>query len=123
MKLKLELENIDEVQAQALNKLFNNLRVITMSKVIGAVNIQPSIVEGTPTEVATHIFQNIICPSTEMLIKQDPQAAMLFAYHIMGFGISQYAECVSTKQFKKQLDVITHNMVQRLKKERGELES
>lgn len=94
-----------------------------MSKVIGDVVLPSMKIEGTPAEVATHIFKNIICPSTEMLIKENPQAAALFAYHIMGYGISQYAECCSTKKFQKDLEVTIHNMVQSLKKERGELNS
>lgn len=40
-----------------------------MSKVIGEVNLSPSSIEGTPDQVAVHIFEKIICPSTEELLK------------------------------------------------------
>ena len=44
-----------------------------MSKVIGEVNLSPSRIEGTPDQVALHIFEEIICPSTEELIKNNPK--------------------------------------------------
>lgn len=40
-----------------------------MSKVIGEVNLNPSRIEGTPDQVAVHIFKEVICPSTEELLK------------------------------------------------------
>ena len=46
-----------------------------MSKVIGEVNLSPSSIEGTPDQVAVHIFEKIICPSTEELLKNNPEAA------------------------------------------------
>ncbi|RLZ06832.1 hypothetical protein EAH57_14985 [Acinetobacter sp. 2JN-4] len=94
-----------------------------MSESIGDVVLPGMKVEGTTEEVAVKIFEKIISPNTEMLLKKDPQAAATFALHIMGLGISQFASCVSTKQFKQQLEIITHNMVLSLKKERGELGS
>lgn len=94
-----------------------------MSKLIGTVDLPGTKIEGTAAEVAVRIFEQMICPNTAMLFKQDPQLAAVFAYNIMGLAISQYADLVKTKHFKKQLDVITHNMVQNLKKERGELGS
>lgn len=54
-----------------------------MSKVIGEVNLTPSRIEGTPDQVAIHIFEEIICPSTEELLKNNPEAAKVFAYHIL----------------------------------------
>ena len=93
------------------------------NELLGQVNLPSTKIEGTPAEVASALFQEIICPNVEMLIKQDPDAAKLFAFHIMGLAISQYAELASTKNFQKQLEVITHNMVQSLKKERGELKN
>lgn len=93
------------------------------NELLGEVNLPGTKIEGTPSEVAAAIFQRMICPNVEMLIKQDPDAAKVFAFHIMGLAISQYAEFASTKHFQKQLEVITHNMVQSLKKERGELKS
>ncbi|EJG17261.1 hypothetical protein ACIN5189_A2252 [Acinetobacter baumannii OIFC189] len=49
-----------------------------MSKVIGEVNLSPSSIEGTPDQVAVHIFEKIICPSTEELLKNNPEAAKSF---------------------------------------------
>ena len=46
-----------------------------MSKVIGEVNLNPSRIEGTPDQVAIHIFKEVICPSTEGLLKNNPEAA------------------------------------------------
>lgn len=94
-----------------------------MSKVIGEVNLNPSRIEGTPAEVATHIFQNIICPSTEELLKNNPEAAKVFAYHIFGLALSQFAEFQSTKNFEKTVSVTLNNLVTRLKQERNELRS
>ena len=94
-----------------------------MSEVIGTVTLLGTKIEGTTQEVASHIFKEIICPNTEMLAANDPQAAMVFAFHVMGLAISQYAEFVSTKKFEKTLNTVTHNLVQNLKKERGELNS
>lgn len=93
------------------------------NELLGEVNLPGTKIEGTPAEVAAEIFQRMICPNVEMLLKQNPDAAKVFAFHVMGLAISQYAELASTKNFQKQLEVITHNMVQSLKKERGELKS
>ncbi|MDI9723399.1 MULTISPECIES: hypothetical protein [Acinetobacter] len=92
-----------------------------MSKVIGEVNLTPNRIEGTPAEVAAHIFQNIICPSTEELLKNDPEAAKVFAYHIFGLALSQLAEFHSTKSLDKAVSVTLHNLLRQLKKERNEL--
>ncbi|NNP68925.1 hypothetical protein [Acinetobacter sp. Ac_5812] len=92
-----------------------------MSEVIGDVILPSLKIEGTAQEVAVKIFENIVSPNTEMLFKNDPQAAAVFAYQIMGLAVSQYADLVSTKHFKKHMDIVTHNLVQILKKERGEL--
>ncbi|MFW1892119.1 hypothetical protein [Acinetobacter geminorum] len=92
-----------------------------MSKVIGEVNLTPNRIEGTPAEVAAHIFQNIICPSTEELLNNDPEAAKVFAYHIFGLALSQFAEFQSTKNFEKTVSVTLNNLVMRLKQERNEL--
>ncbi|WP_335953723.1 hypothetical protein [Acinetobacter higginsii] len=94
-----------------------------MSKVIGGVDLPSMKIEGTSAEVAAKIFENIISPNTEMLFKKDPQAAAVFAYHIMGLAISQFAECVVTADFEKRMNIIVPQMVQRLKIERGELSS
>ncbi len=94
-----------------------------MSKVIGEVNLNPTRIEGTPAEVATHIFQNIICPSTEELLKNNPEAAKVFAYHIFGLALSQLAEFHSTKSLDKAVTVTFHNLLRQLKKERNELKS
>lgn len=92
-----------------------------MSKVIGGVNLTPNSIEGTPAEVAAHIFKNIICPSTEELLKNNPEAAKVFAYHIFGLALSQFAEFQSTKSLDKAVTVTLHNLLRQLKKERNEL--
>ncbi|RZG82150.1 hypothetical protein EXE06_10785 [Acinetobacter pittii] len=92
-----------------------------MSKVIGEVNLNPSCIEGTPAEVAAHIFQKIICPSTEELLKNNPETAKVFAYHIFGLALSQLAEFHSTKSLEKAVSVTLHNLLRQLKKERNEL--
>ncbi|OTU24184.1 hypothetical protein [Acinetobacter pittii] len=94
-----------------------------MSKVIGEVNLSPSSIEGTPDQVAVHIFEKIICPSTEELLKNNPEAAKVFAYHIFGLALSQFAEFQSTKNFEKTVSVTLNNLVTRLKQERNELRS
>lgn len=93
------------------------------NELLGEITLLGTKIEGTPAEVAASIFKKIICPNIEMLLKQNPDAAKVFAFHIMGLAISQYAELNTTKSFQKQLEVITHNMVQSLKKERGELKN
>ncbi|MDC4457946.1 hypothetical protein OHW21_07255 [Acinetobacter baumannii] len=92
-----------------------------MSKVIGEVNLNPSRIEGTPDQVAIHIFEEIICPSTEELLKNNPEAAKVFAYHIFGLALSQLAEFHSTKSLDKAVTVTLHNLLRQLKKERNEL--
>ncbi|AVI33679.1 hypothetical protein AW863_RS14445 [Acinetobacter baumannii] len=94
-----------------------------MSKVIGEVNLNPSRIEGTPDQVAIHIFKEVICPSTEELLKNNPEAAKVFAYHIFGLALSQLAEFHSTKSLDKSVSVTLHNLVQQLKKERNELKN
>ncbi|WP_336938901.1 hypothetical protein [Acinetobacter modestus] len=94
-----------------------------MSEVIGDVILPSMKIEGTAQEVAVKIFQQIISPNTEMLFKQDPQSAAVFAYHIMGLAVSQFAECVVTSDFEERMNRIVDGMVQNLKKERGELNS
>jgi len=94
-----------------------------MSKFIGGVDLPSMKIEGTSAEVAAKIFENIISPNTAMLFKKDPQAAAVFAYHIMGLAISQFAECVTTDDFEKNMNNIVRKMVPNLKKERGELSS
>ena len=93
------------------------------NELLGEVTLPGAKIEGTPAEVAASIFEKMICPNLEMLLKQNPDAAKVFTFHIMGLAISQYAELSTTKSFQKQLEVITHNMVQSLKKERGELKN
>lgn len=92
-----------------------------MSKVIGEVNLNPSRIEGTPDQVAVHIFKEVICPSTEELLKNNPEAAKLFAYHIFGLALSQLAEFHSTKGLDKAVRVTLHNLLCQLNKERNEL--
>ncbi|MDV8152358.1 hypothetical protein R5L37_11375 [Acinetobacter pittii] len=94
-----------------------------MSKVIGEVNLNPSRIEGTPDQVAVHIFKEVICPSTEELLKNNPEAAKVFAYHIFGLSLSQLAEFQSTKNIEKLVTVTLHNLLRQLKKERNELRS
>ena len=94
-----------------------------MSKVIGDVVLPSMKIEGTAQEVAAKIFEHIISPNTAMLFKQDPQSAAVFAYHIMGLAVSQFAECVVTSDFEKQMNFIVERMSQNLKQERGELSS
>lgn len=81
-----------------------------MSKVIGEVNLNPSRIEGTPDQVVVHIFEKIICPSTEELLKNNPEAAKVFAYHIFGLALSQLAEFHSTKSLDKAVTVTLHNL-------------
>lgn len=92
-----------------------------MSKVIDDVVLPGMKVEGTPKEVAESIFEKIISPCTASLFKSDRQAAATFAYHIMGLGVSQFAECVITENFEKNMNEVVRQMVLNLKKERGEL--
>ena len=92
-----------------------------MSKVIGDVVLPGMKIEGTAQEVAVKLFEQIISPNTAMLFKQDQQEAAVFAYHIMGLAISQFAECVTTDAFEKNMNNIVRKMVPNLKKERGEL--
>lgn len=92
-----------------------------MSKVIGEVNLTPSRIEGTPDQVAVHIFKEVICPSIEELAKNNPEAANVFAYHIFGLALSQLAEFQSTKNFERIVTVTLHNLLRQLKKERNEL--
>ncbi|EMP8705105.1 hypothetical protein ACYQIL_002468 [Acinetobacter baumannii] len=94
-----------------------------MSKIIGEVNLNPNRFEGTPDQVAVHIFKEVICPSTEELLKNNPEAAKVFAYHIFGLALSQLAEFHSTKSLDKSVSVTLHNLVQQLKKERNELKN
>ncbi|HFE8666831.1 TPA: hypothetical protein ACGAPI_002351 [Acinetobacter baumannii] len=94
-----------------------------MSKVIGEVNLNPSRIEGTPDQVAVHIFKEVICPSTEELLKNNPETAKVFAYHIFGLALSQLAEFHSTKSLDKAVTVTPHNLLRQLKKERNELRS
>ncbi|EHU1237711.1 hypothetical protein AZH09_RS08160 [Acinetobacter baumannii] len=84
-------------------------------------NLSPSRIEGTPDQVAVHIFEKIICPSTEELLKNNPEAAKVFAYHIFGLALSQLAEFHSTKSLDKAVTVTLHNLLRQLKKERNEL--
>lgn len=92
-----------------------------MSKVIGEVNLNPSRIEGTPDQVAVHIFKEVICPSTEELLKNNPEAAKAFAYHIFGLALSQLSEFHSTKSLDKAVSLTLHNLLRQLKKERNEL--
>ncbi len=92
-----------------------------MSKVIGEVNLNPSRIEGTPDQVAVHIFKEVICPSTEELLKNSSEAAKVFSYHIFGLALSQLAEFHSTKSLDKAVTITLHNLLRQLKKERNEL--
>ncbi len=92
-----------------------------MPKVIDDVVLPGMKVEGTAQEVAESIFEKIISPCAASLSKSDRQAAATFAYHIMGLGISQFAECVTTENFEKNMNNVVRQMVLNLKKERGEL--
>lgn len=94
-----------------------------MSKVIGEVNLNPSRIEGTPDQVAVHIFKEVICPSTEELLKNNPEAAKVFAYHIFGLSLSQLAEFHTTKSLDKAVSATLHNLLRQLKKERNELKN
>lgn len=94
-----------------------------MSKVIGEVNLNPSRIEGTPDQVAIHIFKEVICPSTEGLLKNNPEAAKVFAYHIFGLALSQLAEFHSTKSLDKAVTVTLHKLLRQLNKERNELKN
>ncbi|MCJ8815360.1 hypothetical protein K5D49_16675 [Acinetobacter baumannii] len=67
------------------------------------------------------IFKEVICPSTEGLLKNNPEAAKVFAYHIFGLALSQLAEFHSTKSLDKSVTVTLHNLLRQLKKERNEL--
>ncbi|HCS1003386.1 TPA: hypothetical protein NZK16_001021 [Acinetobacter baumannii] len=92
-----------------------------MSKTISEVNVKSSRFEGTPDQVAVHIFQEVICPSTEALYKVNPQAAALFAYHIFGLAISHFAELQSTERLEKVVNEILQKLLKQLKAERNEL--
>ena len=91
-----------------------------MSKVIGEVNLSPSRIEGTPDQVALHIFEEIICPSTEELIKTIRKLQKFCISHF-GLALSQLAEFHSTKSLDKAVTVTLHNLLRQLKKERNEL--
>ena len=93
-----------------------------MSKVIGEVNLSPSRIEGTPDQVALHIFEKIICPSTEELLKIILRLQRFCIPHF-GLALSQLAEFHSTKSLDKAVTVTLHNLLRQLKKERNELRS
>lgn len=95
-----------------------------MSKIIGTpLNLPGSTIQGTPQEVAEKLFTNVIFPATEMLSKEDAYAAMDFAFHIMALSVSQFSECVSTADFKKNMDEVVNKIELITKRKRGELSS
>lgn len=53
-----------------------------MSKVIGEVNLSPSSIEGTPDQVAVHIFEKSFVQVLKSFSKQSGSCKS-FAYHIL----------------------------------------
>lgn len=92
-----------------------------MSKVIGEVNLNPSRIEGTPDQVALHIFEEIICPSTEELLKNNPGSCKSFCISHFWFSTVSTSRVHSTKSLDKAVTVTLHNLLRQLKKERNEL--
>lgn len=92
-----------------------------MKKAIKDVVLPDMKIEGTAKEVAENIFEKIISPCTASLFTSDREVAAAFAYHIMGLSVSQFAECVTTENFEKNMNEVVRQMVLNLKKERGEL--
>ena len=93
-----------------------------MSKVIGEVNLSPSSIEGTPDQVAVHIFEKSFVQVLKSFSKQSGSCKSFCISHF-GLALSQLAEFHSTKSLDKAVTVTLHNLLRQLKKERNELRS
>lgn len=74
--------------------------------------------EGTPKDVAYHIFSTLIVPIAEQLKKMEPNDSKDFAYHIMGLGIAQFSESVCPEHFRKVLNDVVEVIATEMEKER-----
>ena len=71
-----------------------------MSKVIGEVNLSPSSIEGTPDQVAVHIFEKSFVQVLKSFSKIILRLQRFCIPHF-GLALSQLAEFHSTKSLEK----------------------